>query len=62
VELYVVPLNTCGVVFGSPYMYRRDVIFMRRENRYLLIKYGKYYIINAYKGKPNISLVIVNQE
>ena len=32
VELDVVLLDVCGVVFGSPYMYIKDVIFMRREN------------------------------
>jgi hypothetical protein len=36
VELDVVPLDMCGVVFGSPYMYMRDAIFMRRENQYHL--------------------------
>jgi hypothetical protein len=61
VELDVVPLDVCGVVFGSPYMYMRDVIFMRRANQYRLIKDGKYYIINTRKGKSNISLVSDNQ-
>jgi hypothetical protein len=28
VELDVVPLDVCGVVFVSPYMYMRDGIFM----------------------------------
>jgi len=32
VYLDVTPLDVCGVVFGSPYMYIRDVIFMCREN------------------------------
>jgi hypothetical protein len=32
VELDVVPLDVCGVVFGIPYMYMRDVIFMWRSN------------------------------
>jgi len=32
VDLDVVPLDVCGVVFGSPYMYMRDEIFMRRAN------------------------------
>jgi hypothetical protein len=27
VELDVVPLDVCGVVFGIPYMYMRHVIF-----------------------------------
>jgi hypothetical protein len=49
VELDVVPLDMCGVVFGIPYMYMRDVIFMWRENQYHLIKDGKYYIINHTK-------------
>jgi hypothetical protein len=34
VELYVVPLDVCGVVFGIPYMYMRDAIFMRKANQY----------------------------
>jgi hypothetical protein len=34
VELDVVPLDICGVVFGSPYMYLRDAIFIRRDNQY----------------------------
>lgn len=29
VEVDVVPLDVCGVVFDSPYMYMRDAIFMR---------------------------------
>jgi hypothetical protein len=32
VELDVVPLDVCAVVFGSPYMYMRDEIFMQRAN------------------------------
>jgi hypothetical protein len=31
VELDVVPLDVCGVVFGSPYMYMRDAIFMESQ-------------------------------
>jgi hypothetical protein len=31
VELDVVPLNICGVVFGSPYMYMRDVLYSLHE-------------------------------
>jgi hypothetical protein len=61
VELDVVPLDVCGVVFGSPYMYTRDVIFMRRDNRYQIIKDWKPYIINTHKFKSNISLVSANQ-
>jgi hypothetical protein len=32
VELDVVPLDVCGVVFGIPYMHMRDAIFMQRSN------------------------------
>ena len=61
VELDVVPLDVCGVVFGSPYMYMRDRIFMQRANQYRLIKDGRSYIISLHKGKSNISLVSANQ-
>ena len=53
VELDVVPLDMCGVVFGSPYMYIRDSIFMQRANQYCLITDGKSFIINTHKGKQN---------
>jgi hypothetical protein len=43
VEIDVVPLDMCGVVFGRPYMYMRDMIFMWREKYYHIIKDGKYY-------------------
>jgi hypothetical protein len=61
VELDVAPLDVCGVVFGIPYMYTRDVIFMQRVNQYCMIKDSKSFIINTHKGKSNISLVSVNQ-
>jgi hypothetical protein len=61
VELDVVPLDVCGVVFGIPYMYMRDEIFMQRANQYQLIKYEKSYIINVHKGKSKISMVSANQ-
>ena len=51
VDLDVVPFDICGVVFGSPYMYMRDAIFMRRANQYHLVKDGKLFIINTHKGK-----------
>jgi hypothetical protein len=60
VELVVVPLSVCVVAFGIHYMYMRDGIFMRRENYYRLIKHVKYFIINAHKGKSNISLLSAN--
>jgi hypothetical protein len=34
VELDIVPLDVCGIVFGSPDMYMRDEIFMWIANEY----------------------------
>jgi hypothetical protein len=42
-------------------MWMRDVIFMRRENQYHLIKDGKFFIITTHIGKSKISLVSSNQ-
>jgi len=61
VEVDVVPLDMCGVCFRRPYMYMRDVIFIRREKQYQLMKDGKSYIINAQKGKSKISIVSTKQ-
>jgi hypothetical protein len=38
VEENVVSLGVCGVIFGSPYLYVREVIFRRIINQYQLIK------------------------
>jgi hypothetical protein len=62
VGLDVLPLDVCGVVFGSPYMCMRDVIFIWRENQYRSIKDKKYYIINTHKVKSKISLESANQD
>ena len=57
----VLPLDVCGVMFGSPYMYMCDSIFTRRSNQYQLVKDGKSFIINVNKGKSEISLISANQ-
>jgi hypothetical protein len=51
VELDIVPLDVCGVVFVSPYIYMRYPIFIWRDKQYILIKEGKSFTINAHKGK-----------
>ena len=61
VDVDAIPPDFFGVVFGSTYVYKRDVIFMRRENQYHLIKDGASFIINAHKSKLNISPVSANQ-
>jgi hypothetical protein len=44
-------MDVCIVVFANPYMYMRDVIFMRRANQCHLINDEKSFIINVHKGK-----------
>ena len=38
VKFDVVPLNICGIVLGSPYLYDRKEIFYRKHNQYKLFK------------------------
>jgi hypothetical protein len=57
VELDVVPLDICGIVLGSPYLYDRKAIFYREDNKYQLTKDGKEYIVRAHQKKLNLSLI-----
>jgi outer membrane receptor for Fe3+-dicitrate len=57
VELDVVPLDICGIVLGSPYLYDRKEIFYREDNKYQLTKDGKEYIVRAHQKKLNLSLI-----
>jgi hypothetical protein len=41
IELDIVPLDICGNVLGSPYLYDRKVIFYREDNKYCFKKDGK---------------------
>lgn len=61
VELDVIPLYICSIVFGSPYLYDRRAIFNRHENKYHLFKYGVDYIVRAHNKKLNLSIVNVGQ-
>jgi hypothetical protein len=61
VELDVTPLDICGIVLGSPYLYNRKAIFHRHENKYHLFKNGVEYIVRAHTKKMNLSLVNVGQ-
>ena len=49
VELDVVPLDICGIVLGSPYLYDQKVVFYREHNKYHLFKDGVEYIVRAHK-------------
>jgi hypothetical protein len=61
VELDVIPLDICGIVLGSPYLYDRKDIFYRHENKYHLFKNGVEYIVRAHTKKINLSLVNAGQ-
>jgi hypothetical protein len=61
VELEVVPLDICGIVLGSPYLYDRKAIFYREDNKYQLTKYGKEYVVRAHQKKLNLSLINLGQ-
>ena len=55
------PLDICGIVLGSPYLYDRKAIFYREDNMYKLTKDGINYIVHAHRMKTNLSLVSANQ-
>jgi hypothetical protein len=59
VDLDVVPLDICGIVLGSPYLYDRKAIFFRHENKYHLTKWGVEYIVRAHNMRVNSTLVSV---
>jgi hypothetical protein len=61
VDLDVIPLDICGIVLGSPYLYERRAIFHRLENRYHLFKNGVEYIVRAHTKKMNLSLANAGQ-
>lgn len=58
----VVPLDICGIMLGSPYLWDRYALFYRKDNKYILIKDVIEYIISSHKNKKrNISLITVGQ-
>ena len=57
VELDIIPLDICGIVLGSPYLYDRKAIFYRYENKYLLVKDGIKYFERDHKLKNNYTLI-----
>ena len=61
VEVDVIPMDICGVVFVFPYMYTMVVIFMGTSNQYLVMKDNKSFKINVHKCKSMISMVSTNQ-
>jgi hypothetical protein len=61
VELDIGPLDICGIVLGSPYLYDRKSIFYRKDNKYCFKKDGKEYIVRAHHMKTDRSFVATRQ-
>ena len=57
VDLDVIPLDICGIVLGSPYLYDRKTIFFGEHNMYHFFKYGNKYIVRDHKMKTNLVVV-----
>jgi hypothetical protein len=57
----VVPLNECGMVLGSPYLYDRKAIFYREKNQYHLTKADKEDVVHAHHLKAKKSLQTMEQ-
>lgn len=57
----MIPLDICGVVLGSAYIYDRDAIFHRMENKYHLLKDGIEYVVRAHKIRTSLDLINVSQ-
>jgi hypothetical protein len=57
VDLDVVPLDICGIVLGSPYIYDRKSVFFFHENKYHLTKGGVEYIVRSHNMRVNTTLV-----
>jgi hypothetical protein len=55
------PLETCGMVLGSPYLYDRKEIFYMEHNQYHLTKRGTKYVVHAHYIKENQSLLTMEQ-
>jgi hypothetical protein len=61
VDLDVVPLDICGIVLGSPYIYDRKEFLFLHENKYHLTKGGVEYIVRAHNMRVNTTLVSAGQ-
>jgi hypothetical protein len=56
-----VPLDICGTVFCSPYLFDRKAIFYHEKNKYHLFKDGIEFIIKSHRIKTNVSLVSIGK-
>ena len=44
VELDVVPVDICGIVLGSPYLYDQRAVFYREQNKYLKVVWNTLFV------------------
>jgi hypothetical protein len=56
------PMDICGDILGSLYLYIRDAMFRGRDNQYCLGKNVKSFVINTHKGKYKLSLISAHQD
>jgi hypothetical protein len=56
-----VPLNECGMVLGSAYLYDHKEIFYRENNQYRLTKEDQEYVVHAHHLKENKTLKTMEQ-
>ena len=61
VNLYVIPLDICGMVLGSPYLFDRKVIFLGEHKMSHLFKNEIKYIVRAHKMKNDLTMVSIGQ-
>ena len=55
------PLDICGIILGSSYLYDKKVVFFRHQNKYHLTKDGVEYIVKSHHTKVSAILVSAGQ-
>lgn len=53
----MVPLDICGIVLGSPYLYDLKAIFYKEDNKHHLFEDGIEYNMRSHHMKTNVSLI-----
>jgi hypothetical protein len=56
-----VPLEICGIVLGSPYLFDTKDIFHHKQNKYHIFKDGIEFIFKAHRINTNVSLVSIGK-
>ena len=61
VVLYVVPLDICKIVLGSPYLYDWKYVFYCEENKCRIFKGRVEYVVRSHRMKKTIYLLSARQ-